>query len=366
MFQDIQLKGDDIWLKDLNLQYSPLQLDWEYNYDSVPQITLSESTPQPTYDLNISLPNLLKEEGFKIKVTSGYRKGAKTSNGHDSNHSKGDEQSPGAYDIVPLDRNFDKFKKELYSNPRVVNWLQLHGWGILEETTPEVMRKTRATGKHFHFGPDKLALQMSYNNGIRYAQEGAKLLIQQAKYEPIDISQIFNKDNVDNLMNAIKESDYFNIPEPELEEEPEPDNNLYYGYPEFIKNLEKAIEQDPLVAQYANLLTKTAKRESSFKSDAKNPESSAYGYFQFIKANQKKYPIYNKGAVGQIIAAAHMMQDIFNNPNAQILLNKGYNPMQVITLGWWRPASLKEVVETPNKDVSIGGLSTQKILRMYA
>ena len=33
-----------------------------------------------------------------------------------------------------------------------------HGWGIIEETTSEVMAKTGATGKHWHFGPDSMGV----------------------------------------------------------------------------------------------------------------------------------------------------------------------------------------------------------------
>jgi hypothetical protein len=27
-------------------------------------------------------------------------------------------------------------------------------WGIINELTPQVLSKTRGTGRHFHFGPD--------------------------------------------------------------------------------------------------------------------------------------------------------------------------------------------------------------------
>jgi hypothetical protein len=64
-------------------------------------------------------------------------------------------------DIVPVDGNFEKLKKDIYSNPRIVAWLVNHDKGILEETTSDVMSKTGATGKHFHVGPDKWAKQMS-------------------------------------------------------------------------------------------------------------------------------------------------------------------------------------------------------------
>ena len=49
-----------------------------------------------------------------------------------------------------------------------------HNWGIIEETTPEVMSKTGATGKHWHFGPDTMAVQNWRRNLIKYGQNGFK------------------------------------------------------------------------------------------------------------------------------------------------------------------------------------------------
>lgn len=125
---------------------------------------------------NLSLEQLLKEEGVKAKITSGFRKGAKTSQGKDSNHSHLDDNGhAGAYDIVPTDGNFENLRKEIYGNPRIVQWLKQKGWGILEETSKEVMNKTGATGKHWHFGPDTAAVNMSKQNGIDYAKLGIKI-----------------------------------------------------------------------------------------------------------------------------------------------------------------------------------------------
>ena len=116
---------------------------------------------EDSYEEPQGLVDLLNAEGFKFRVTSGYRPGALTSKGTPSNHSLGDEQHPGAYDIVPLDGNFKSFRQALYTNPNVVRWLRTNNWGILEETTPEVKNQTKATGNHFHFGPDNWAKQMS-------------------------------------------------------------------------------------------------------------------------------------------------------------------------------------------------------------
>lgn len=129
---------------------------------------------------NLSLEQLLKEEGVHAKITSGYRKGSKTSNGNNSNHSHLDENGhAGAYDLVPTDGNFETLRQEIYGNPRIVEWLKNKNWGILEETSKDVMRKTGATGKHWHFGPDTAAINMSKQNGIEYAKLGIKIRKQQ-------------------------------------------------------------------------------------------------------------------------------------------------------------------------------------------
>lgn len=133
------------------------------------QIIKIQDNPLYNKSLDITLPQLLKEEGINFKITSGFRNGAITKSGSKSNHGHLDQNgNPGAYDIVPIDGNFETFRKQIYSNPRIVSWLQNKGWGILEETTPDIMKKTGATGKHWHFGPDTLAKKMSENNGVTY------------------------------------------------------------------------------------------------------------------------------------------------------------------------------------------------------
>ena len=125
---------------------------------------------------NISLEQLLKEEGIQAKISSGYRPNSKTKQGKNSNHSKLDENGQaGAYDIVPLNGDFEDLRQKIYGNPRIVNWLKSKGWGILEETTSNIMHKTGASGKHWHFGPDSAAIKMSEQNGVSYAKSGIKI-----------------------------------------------------------------------------------------------------------------------------------------------------------------------------------------------
>lgn len=126
-------------------------------------------------DLNINFKQLLKEENIKAKVTSSFRKNAKTKSGKNSYHSQLDEQgNPMAYDIVPTDGDFNKLLDSIYSNSRIVNWLKQKGYGILEETTSNIMKKTGATGAHLHIGPDSSAIEM-FNKRISKAQEGMKI-----------------------------------------------------------------------------------------------------------------------------------------------------------------------------------------------
>ena len=127
-------------------------------------IDLSNTQNKKTYkeDMNLSFPELLKQEGIKIRVTSELRPNAKTKSGHRSHHSYTNEWGfSAACDIVPTDGNCDKLMDDIYSNQRIRNWLINHNIGILEEITPEVMKKTGATGKHFHVGPDRWAIRMS-------------------------------------------------------------------------------------------------------------------------------------------------------------------------------------------------------------
>ena len=104
-----------------------------------------------------SLPELIKRYNLPVRITSGYRPGAKTKDGKDSWHSKKDSRGNSrAYDIVPTDENFSSLNI-FYTNPQIRKWMNYNGLGILEETTPDIMARTGATGKHWHIGPDDTA-----------------------------------------------------------------------------------------------------------------------------------------------------------------------------------------------------------------
>ena len=124
---------------------------------------------------NMSFEDLIKTYNLPIQISSGYRgkngfRGGKTKSGKQSNHNKLDEHGhPMAYDIQPLvngkvdksDLAFANLRKILANNYDVREWFKMRNWGILDETTPQMMAKTGATGKHFHIGPDRAAVRFS-------------------------------------------------------------------------------------------------------------------------------------------------------------------------------------------------------------
>lgn len=124
---------------------------------------------------NMSFEDLIKKHNLPIQITSGYRgaggfRGGKTKSGKQSNHNKMDEHGhPMAYDIQPLvngkvdrsDSAFANLRNMLSNNQEVREWFRQRNWGILDETTPQMMAKTGATGKHFHIGPDSAATRFS-------------------------------------------------------------------------------------------------------------------------------------------------------------------------------------------------------------
>lgn len=102
-----------------------------------------------------SLLDEAAKHGIYFRVTSGYRPGAKTSSGNQSWHATGD-----ALDITPLEgTSWDDFRNTLKNNPQFLTWMRDNGYGILDETTDEMLAKTGGTGAHFHIGKDQLAIE---------------------------------------------------------------------------------------------------------------------------------------------------------------------------------------------------------------
>ena len=107
----------------------------------------------PIYE---DLPKMLRKAGLDIKVTSGYRPAGTVGNaGQRSWHHR-----HGAVDIVPQgNTTFEDIENVLHNNTAIRQYMLSHNFGLIDESgrTPEsklTMKKTGATGAHFHIGKD--------------------------------------------------------------------------------------------------------------------------------------------------------------------------------------------------------------------
>lgn len=355
---------------------------------------VGETSIVSTNQDNVSFEELLKQENLPVKITSGYRdsggfRGGKTASGKRSNHNRKDEWGNSmAYDIVPLNGNFEDLLNQIYSNPRIVNWLKSKGYGILEENTPEVMKKTGATGKHLHIGPDSSALAMTQRRLAAKGEKGlkfpfvafeateietptVKLPLYDNEFDVSNWSSKVTKEGIpiakNNLNNPFKVNNPTETPNISSTNIETPINT---SLDEVITEVskEKGYEelQDPGIKK---LLMFQAKRESNFNSKAQSKSSSASGYFQFIDSTRESLSSLSKeeflnNPKEQVRAAFKNLKNILNSPNAQALLEKGYNKAQVAALGWWYPKSMNMVLNG-NTNFSKGGYSIKQALTDY-
>lgn len=99
------------------------------------------------------LQDLFVKYNVPIRITSDYRAGATTKQGRQSHHATGN-----AMDIVPLDgHDFAEISKIIRETPEIKNYMQQHGYGVLDETSQDMLARTGGTGAHYHIGPDKIA-----------------------------------------------------------------------------------------------------------------------------------------------------------------------------------------------------------------
>ena len=133
------------------------------------QPTIQVSSFDSSSLIKIDIEDLLRQEGITsingkaIKFGNKALRSANASYGvKNSNHKKKDPHTGNAMarDISIVGgttQDYADFRSKLLSNPKVVQWFDAKGWGIINEITPAVLRRTRGTGPHFHFGPDSWA-----------------------------------------------------------------------------------------------------------------------------------------------------------------------------------------------------------------
>lgn len=124
-----------------------------------------------------SVLDKFNEHGISLRVTSGLRPGAVTSSGKQSNHSIGN-----AIDVTPGEgETWDTLRSKIKNTPALIKWMQDNGWGILDETTQDMLARTGGTGAHWHIGSDDSAKKgllklIAKNGGILKAQQGVVLI----------------------------------------------------------------------------------------------------------------------------------------------------------------------------------------------
>ena len=316
----------------------------------------------------ISLPDLLKQQGVDFTITSGYRPNAITKSGHKSNHSI----EGSAYDIKPANgKSFEDLKEQIYSNPTIVQWMNDHGWGIIEETTPEVMAKTGATGKHWHFGPDSMGVQNfkkrldEYNNKVQKGEQGLKFEDTLSEYNPEppklntknllmfknllysddlsddDYNQIFTDNNNENTETAFP---HIFTPEPKTKS---------YSSSNYKGSIPTLIHQMIPDKEKADILTRIAYNESGFNINAKNPKSSASGLFQFTNATKQRFG-YGNTAEEQIQAASRLYDNNLQQLQsaASQYGTKGKSLAQLMYGMWFSPQATLNYLKTGNTNFS--------------
>lgn len=388
----LPLEKDPIDISDWSVGISPSGIPIVKN--TLP--TAFRSTPldnstietSSTEDLSsLSFEDLVKQENLPIKITSGFRgkgdfRGGKTLQGKRSNHNRLDSQGkPMAYDIVPINGNFEELLNLMYSNPRIVSWFKQRGYGILEETTPSVMKRTGATGKHLHIGPDTSARKM-FNYRISKAQQGMKISpfieyesteIPESNLElpPINSSLTdppnniigFNSNGVpivrSSMPTATRSQNTDFIPQitTNMENNKNSISSKVKGNQKELlsQTIDKLSKEDPNIGKIKQFLMDTAALESSYKMNSTSKASSASGWFGFLDSSKKmaskalginfSREQFNNDPELQVKSAAWLYYNHLNIATKQGTIeaakNKGYSTDDVIHSYWLNPTWAK-------------------------
>ena len=388
----LPLEKDPIDISDWSVGISPSGIPIVKN--TLP--TAFRSTPldnstietSSTEDLSsLSFEDLVKQENLPIKITSGFRgkgdfRGGKTLQGKRSNHNRLDSQGkPMAYDIVPINGNFEELLNLMYSNPRIVSWFKQRGYGILEETTPSVMKRTGATGKHLHIGPDTSARKM-FNYRISKAQQGMKIS-PFIEYESAEIPESnlelppinspltdppnniigFNSNGVpivrSSMPTATRSQNTDFIPQitTNMENNKNSISNKVKGNQKELlsQTIDKLSKEDPNIGKIKQFLMDTAALESSYKMNSTSKASSASGWFGFLDSSKKmaskalginfNREQFNNDPELQVKSAAWLYYNHLNTATKQGTIeaakNKGYSVDDVIHSYWLNPTWAK-------------------------
>ena len=386
----LPLEKDPIDISDWSVGISPSGIPIVKNtlptaFRSTP---LDNSTTETSEDLSsLSFEDLVKQENLPIKITSGFRgkgdfRGGKTLQGKRSNHNRLDSQGkPMAYDIVPINGNFEELLNLMYSNPRIVSWFKQRGYGILEETTPSVMKRTGATGKHLHIGPDTSARKM-FNYRISKAQQGMKIA-PFIEYESAEIPESnlelppinspltdppnniigFNSNGVpivrSSMPTATRSQNTDFIPQITINMENNKNsisNKVKGNQKELLsQTIDKLSKEDPNIGKIKQFLMDTAALESSYKMNSTSKASSASGWFGFLDSSKKmaskalginfNREQFNNDPELQIKSAAWLYYNHLNTATKQGTIeaakNKGYSVDDVIHSYWLNPTWAK-------------------------
>lgn len=176
----------------------PTSIDWSKitGYENQPIITESQNTSVTTpatrprgkhvfKDPSIQVGEMqglldaFANAGISLRITSGTRPGARTKQSKQSWHALG-----RALDITPVEgQTFEDLAEAIRNSPDLVAYMKEHGYGIYDETTPEVLARTGGTGAHWHLGPDRNAIlgletilkgKQGLKIPILFAKEGTK------------------------------------------------------------------------------------------------------------------------------------------------------------------------------------------------
>lgn len=388
----LPLEKDPIDISDWSVGISPSGIPIVKNtlptaFRSTP-LDNSTTETSSTEDLSsLSFEDLVKQENLPIKITSGFRgkgdfRGGKTLQGKRSNHNRLDSQGkPMAYDIVPINGNFEELLNLMYSNPRIVSWFKQRGYGILEETTPSVMKRTGATGKHLHIGPDTSARKM-FNYRISKAQQGMKISpfieyesaeIPESNLElpPINSSLTdppnniigFNSNGVpivrSSMPTATRSQNTDFIPQitTNMENNKNSISSKVKGNQKELlsQTIDKLSKEDPNIGKIKQFLMDTAALESSYKMNSTSKASSASGWFGFLDSSKKmaskalginfNREQFNNDPELQVKSAAWLYYNHLNAATKQGTIeaakNKGYSVDDVIHSYWLNPTWAK-------------------------